>query len=130
MRLALLPVLLLLAGSAIADFTVLTDTTAVPILCADLPAPGQLICGLCSKFGLKTSVDTANAQSKFEAVCTACSNGKTPTATTNAQVTISTATIGTTGYKLNLTESCVIATSSRAHIMALSLALLALLAFH
>ena len=123
----LLVLVLFIAGSAVAEFKVLTDTTATPIMCVDVAAPLQLTCGLCSKYGLKSSADTTTSQSKFEAVCTQCSNGKTPTTATEATWIVGTGAFATAGYKLNLTQSCVITASSRAYLPALSLAIIGLL---
>ena len=69
--------LLAVVGAAVAQKTLLADTTASPTECK---SSGANSCGNCAKGATKMYSETSGTTTTFtlELYCTSCSNGKTP----------------------------------------------------
>ena len=117
--------LLAVVGAAVAQKTLLADTTASPTECK---SSGANSCGNCAKGATKMYSETSGTTTTFtlELYCTSCSNGKTPDSSASSltyKSTDSDAATKAANHNFNIGSKCFAAMKAFSFIAILAAAL-------
>ena len=117
--------LLAVVGAAVAQKTLLADTTATPTECK---SSGANSCGNCAKGATKMYSETSGTTTTFtlELYCTSCSNGKTPDSSASSltyKSTDSDAATKAANHNFNIGSKCFAAMKAFSFIAILAAAL-------